>query len=126
MIRDYLSVAIHKELCKAPRNLLRLFLIFIEKLGVLTKIAIDIAGVRSIHFGFREKWELSTIKLSCKSFDFLVCSRLLVHELVAGECKNFKALISVFFMQLNKQCVSAISYASLRNYVNNKYSLFIF
>ena len=67
--------------------------------------------------------ELSIVFGLSKLQNLLVCTRLLVSELVARECQNFEATILEFLMDLNQLCVVLMSQPSLGGDIYNHIQL---
>ena len=80
--------------------------------------------VCSVHLDFREERELCIVLALGKLLDLGVCSRFLLHELIAGEGQNFEALLAILLVELNHFGVVRFSESSLRGHVDDHHALF--
>ena len=60
-----------------------------------------------------------------KGFDFCLCPRLLVHELVAGECEDLEPSLAILLVELNHLSVVLIGETSVRGYVDDHDTLLV-
>ncbi len=82
--------------------------------------------IRPVDIDLAEHWEADAVGQRAKRFDVLICSRLLSAELVAGESKDDKPLVSVFLIQIFQVLVLA-GEAALRSDIDNqKYFSLVF
>lgn len=90
----HFSLGIHHKFGKVPGNHLGSASLGVEKLTVVPQVHEEWVGMVAIDFDFLHHWELNVEVLGDELLDLSRGSALLAEELVARECKDFKALIS--------------------------------
>ena len=95
------SFGVDKELREIPRNLLRLFLIFVPKsLWVASQMFVEFMCTFAVDLYFLEHWELDLLALY--KFIYLGIITVLLHEeLVTGEGEDLEASVPKLVVDLN-------------------------
>ena len=68
---------------------------------------------------------MEVVAVPGKGFDFCLRARLLVHELVAGECKDLEPSLAILLVELNHLSVVLIREASVRGHVDDHDTLLV-
>ena len=125
MIGNNLAISIDDKLGKIPRYLLGLSLVSICKAAIQTEIAVDWVRVGSVYLNLREHWELCAIFTLSELLDLCLSPGLLTHELITGECKDFKPSFTMLLMKLDQLFVVLVSQTSLRRHIDDHHALLV-
>lgn len=97
----HITFSIYDEFCEIPRNHLCLSSLSIIQLTISSQISKNWIWICTVYFGFGEYWEIGIKILLDKLFDFRFGTTLLIEELVAWECQNFKTATFQIIMQFH-------------------------
>ena len=82
-------------------------------------------SVRPVYIDLREHGELRIVAGS-KGLDIGLSARLLVPELVAGECKDLESSLAILLVELHHLPIVLVSQASLGHHIDDQDTLFAF
>ena len=82
-------------------------------------------SVRSVYIDLREHGELRIVAGS-KGLDIGLSARLLVPELVAGECKDLESSLAILLVELHHLPIVLVGQASLGHHIDDQDTLFAF
>ena len=124
VVMDHVTLFIDKELGKVPRNHLGLLILSIPSLSALRpEESVNGVSVGPVDIDLRKHRELSVVGSLREGLDFGFCARLLIPELVAGECKDLEPLIDILLVELHHFFVVQVSEASLGRHVHHHSAL---
>ena len=106
------------HLCEIPRNDFRLILAWIVQAAILTQIAPNLIRFGTIHVALGKHWEVCSIALASKLFDFDVRARFLPSKLVARERKDLETLLSILPIDISELSVVVRGQSSLGRHVD--------
>ena len=118
-----MSLLVHDELGEVPGDFPGLLFGVVVEGRVLSQVLVHFVSVGAIDVDFLEDRELSSILLSGKSPDLLVGARLLLHELVAGEGKDFESLVLQLAVHVHQLSVVGVRQSSLGGHVHHHNAL---
>jgi hypothetical protein len=80
-------------------------------------------SVFAIDLDLLEHGELNVVLPLGPFLDLSLCARLLVHKLIAGECKDLESLLAILLVQLNHFPVVHICQTSVRRNIHDHRTL---
>ena len=111
--------SVNDELGEIPRYFFGTILHRPVEFTVSPAIFENLVSVLPIYFHFLRKRELYFILFAHVLEDLCVVPRFLLHELVAGEANNFKAVFFKFFVQISQTQILHFRKSSFTIYVND-------
>ena len=124
MVGYYFTFWINKEFSEVPGNFLSLLFLGIIEFWVATKILIDFTARRTIDISLFEHHEFSSVKFTSESLNLSICTRLLLHKLVAGECQDLETLVPILWMDSDHLSIGLVCESSLASDINYHYAFF--
>ena len=124
IIFNNLSIGRNKEFCEIPWNFFRLFLFFVVKFRVNSKILPNRVAVLPIDLTLLHDLKLGIVFVFGQGQNLLVVTWLLVTKLVTRKSEYFKPSVPKFLMNLNQLCVVPVRQSSLRRNIDNHVELF--
>ena len=123
VIINHLTVDVNEEFSKVPWDLTNFIGFGIVEAGVASNKAEYVMGIVTIDINFVEKRVASSIWLS-ECLDPCIIIGLLVSELVAWECNNLKAFVTVLVVDLSHPSIVTVSKSSKACYVCDEGNFF--
>ncbi len=80
--------------------------------------------LRAVDIDLGEHWEVDVVLLLCPSLNLSLRARLLVLELIAGECKDLESSLAILLVKLNHLPVVHIRQTSVRRNIDDHGTLF--
>lgn len=119
VVSNDLSILVNQELSKVPWDFLDFLLGSVVEFTVHSEELENVMRVGAIDLDFLEDGPLTAVEVANELLDFLVSTRLLVHELVAGEGQDLKTLVPILLVQSHKLSIVLVCQSSLRGHIYN-------
>lgn len=124
VVGDHFALTVNDELSEVPRDLLGLLLLGVVEFGVAPQELINGAGIIPVDVDLGEHGELGAVEIFSEGLDLSVGSGLLPQELVAGEGKDLKSMLSILLVQFDQLNIVLVGESSLRGDVDHEYAFF--